>query len=255
VDPTELADLCERVARDAGALLLEHASRAPAGVATKSSLTDMVSEADVAAQALIVDAIAAARPADAILGEEGADRRGTSGLRWVVDPLDGTTNFLYRYPQWAVSIAVEDDEGPVAGCVYDPSRLESFVAARGHGATVDGRTIVASPLDDLDRALVGTGFGYDAERRRRQAEQLAGVLPHVRDIRRGGSAALDLAWTACGRLDAYFESGLQHWDWAAGLLVVREAGGRCEVGPGPLDTEQIVAAGPALYPRLTALLG
>ena len=255
MEPTELAALCERVARDAGALLLEHASRAPVGVATKSSLTDMVSEADVAAQALIVDALAAARPADAILGEEGADRRGTSGLRWVVDPLDGTTNFLYRYPQWAVSIAVEDDEGPVAGCVFDPSRQESFVAARGHGATVDGRPIEASPLDDLDRALVGTGFGYDAERRRRQAEQLAAVLPHVRDIRRGGSAALDLAWTACGRLDAYFESGLQHWDWAAGLLVVREAGGRCDVGPGPLDTEQIVAAGAALYPRLAALLG
>jgi myo-inositol-1(or 4)-monophosphatase len=252
---SDLAALCERAARAAGALLLERASRPPVAVESKSTSTDMVSEADVAAQACILELIGAERPDDAILGEEGVQRPGTTGLRWVVDPLDGTTNFLYRYPLWAVSIACEDAEGPVAACVYDPSRDEGFVAARGAGATVNGRPIAVSALGDPAQALVGTGFGYAAERRARQVEQLAGVIAHVRDIRRGGSAALDLAYTACGRLDGYFESGLQHWDWAAGALLVREAGGRCEVGPGPLDAEQIVASGPALYGRLVALLG
>src|SRR5215218_4655737 len=130
---SELAALCERAARSAGALLVEHASRAPVDVATKSSSTDMVSAADLAAEAHLLAPLRAERPDDGILGEEGASHPGTSGLRWVVDPLDGTTNFLYRYPQWAVSVAVEDDRGPVAGCVFDPSRQESFVAARGHG--------------------------------------------------------------------------------------------------------------------------
>jgi myo-inositol-1(or 4)-monophosphatase len=225
-------------------------------VGTKSSSTDMVSEADLAAQERILSILHAERPDDAVLGEEaGEDRPGTTGLRWVVDPLDGTTNFLYRYPQWAVSVAVEDDQGPVAGCVYDPHREEAFVATRGGGAHLAGRPIHVSDADDAATALIATGFAYDAARRARQAEQLTRVIGQVRDIRRGGSAALDLAWTACGRLDGYYESGLQPWDWAAGSLLVAEAGGRCEVSPGPLGVEQMVAAGPGLYPQLAALVG
>jgi myo-inositol-1(or 4)-monophosphatase len=225
-------------------------------VDTKSSATDMVSEADLAAQARILAILRAERPDDGVLGEEeGEDRRGTTGLRWVVDPLDGTTNFLYRYPQWAVSVAVEDDRGPVAGCVYDPHRDEAFLATRGGGAMLAGRPIHVSAAQDATTALIGTGFAYDPERRVRQAEQLTRVIGRVRDIRRGGSAAIDLAWTACGRLDGYYESGLQRWDWAAGSLLVQEAGGRCETAIGPLGVEQIVAAGPGLYPQLAALVG
>jgi myo-inositol-1(or 4)-monophosphatase len=252
--PAGLAALCERAARAAGVLLLEHHERPPVAVGTKSSLTDMVSEADVAAQARILSILERERPDDAVLGEEGEDRPGTSGLRWVVDPLDGTTNFLYRYPQWAVSVAVEDEDGPLAGCVYDPSRDEAFIATRGGGAMLAGRPIHTSEEDELATALVATGFGYDHEHRVRQAVQLAAVIGEVRDIRRGGSAALDLAWTACGRLDGYYESGLQHWDWAAGALLVREAGGRCEIGPGPLEVDQIVAGAAGLYPQLAALV-
>jgi myo-inositol-1(or 4)-monophosphatase len=251
---SELAALCERAARSAGALLVEHASRAPVDVATKSSSTDMVSAADLAAEAHLLELLRAERPDDGILSEEGASHPGTTGLRWVVDPLDGTTNFLYRYPQWAVSVAVEDDRGALAGCVYDPGRDEAFVAARGQGATVNGRPIAVSGVDDLGQALVATGFSYSAERRARQIAQVAAVIGEVRDIRRGGSAALDLAYTACGRLDGYWESGIMPWDWAAGVLLVREAGGRCEVAMGPLDVDQVVCAGPGVYGRLAALV-
>lgn len=241
------------MAREAGALLLEHAALGAVGVATKSSPTDMVSAADLASERLIGELIAAERPDDGRLGEEGGHRPGTSGLTWVFDPLDGTTNYLYRIPQWAVSIAVEDGDGAVAGCVFDASRGECFTAARGHGAALNGAPVAVSGAADLSRSLVATGFAYDRERRVEQARESLGVIGRVRDVRRAGAAALDLAWVACGRLDGYWETGLNAWDSAAGLLLVREAGGVATVEPQG-DTELTVAASPAIHAGLRALL-
>jgi myo-inositol-1(or 4)-monophosphatase len=193
-------------------------------VSSKSTPTDLVSEADHAAERLIRDRIAAARPDDGVLGEEGGDHVGSSGVRWVVDPLDGTVNFLFGIPQWAVSIACEDAQGALVGVVYDPLRDELFSVERDGVPTRDGAPITASSREDLSTALVGTGFGYDAEVRRAQAAVAARLLPDVRDLRRFGSAAIDLAWTACGRLDAYYEHGLNAWDLAAGRLLCERAG-------------------------------
>jgi myo-inositol-1(or 4)-monophosphatase len=190
-----------------------------------------------------------------VLGEEGGDRAGTSGVHWIVDPLDGTVNFLFDLPQWAVSIACQDADGALAGVVYDPLRDELFSAERDGTATHDGAPIRPSTREDLATALVGTGFGYDAEVRRAQAAVVARLLPEVRDIRRFGSAAIDLAWTACGRLDAYYEHGLNLWDLAAGRLICERAGlevhDLAPVGPsapGVLVAPPALAA--ALLPRL-----
>jgi myo-inositol-1(or 4)-monophosphatase len=243
------------VAREAGALLRAAFTGPELRVSSKSTPTDLVSEADHAAEQLIRERIAAARPGDGVLGEEGGDQQGTSGVRWVVDPLDGTINFLFGLPQWAVSIACEDDHGALAGVVYDPLRDELFAVERDGAPTRDGAPIACSTREDLGTALVGTGFGYDAEVRRAQAAVAARLLPDVRDIRRFGSAAIDLAWTACGRLDAYYEHGLNAWDLAAGRLLCERAG--LEVhdlapvgpsGPGVLVTPPALSA--ALLRRL-----
>lgn len=222
--PEDLRALAEDVAREAGAQLLEAFAGPVVGLSTKSTPTDLVSEADEAAQELIFSRLLAARPDDGLLGEEGGDREGTSGLRWVVDPLDGTSNFLYRLPQWAVSIAVEDGDGAVAGVVYDPPRGQMWSAVRGGEALLDGEAVTGSDRDELGKALVATGFGYDADVRRAQAAEMAALLPDVRDIRRFGAAAIDLAWCAAGRYDAYFERGVHHWDFAAGALLCECAG-------------------------------
>jgi len=224
VSTGELRALAEAVAREAGALLRAAFEGPELRVSAKSTPTDLVSEADHAAERLIRERIAAARPDDGVLGEEGGDHRGTSGVHWVVDPLDGTVNFLFGLPQWAVSIACEDSDGALVGVVYDPLRDELFSVERDGAPTRDGAPISCSGRDDLATALVGTGFGYDAEVRRAQAAVAARLLPDVRDIRRFGSAAIDLAWTACGRLDAYYEHGLNAWDLAAGRLLCERAG-------------------------------
>lgn len=170
-----------------------------------------------------------------------------------MDPLDGTINYLYGYPAWSVSVALEDEQGGLLGVVHDPARGETFRAVRGAGARLDGDPIAVRDHDRLETALVATGFGYASELRAAQAEALAGILPRVRDIRRGGSAALDLAWLACGRLDGYFERGLKPWDWAAGRLLVTEAGGAVEeLGGEPYG---MAAAGPRLLPALRDLVG
>ena len=195
------------------------------GLSRKSSRTDMVSDADRDAERLIVDMIRRERPDDGVLGEEGADHEGRSGRSWVLDPLDGTTNFLYGFPAWAVSIAVSDEEGEFAAVVHDPWREETFRALRGGGAELNEQKVEVRECDDLSTALVATGFGYEASHRAAQAEVLQRVLPRVRDIRRAGAASLDLCWVACGRLDAYYERGLKPWDWDAGSLIVAEAGG------------------------------
>lgn len=230
IDLDELRDLALEAAGAAGRLLLEGQARAATGITTKTSLTDMVSELDRSSEALIVATILGARPDDAVLGEEGGlTGSGTSGVRWVVDPLDGTTNYLYRFPAWVVSVAAEVDGEVVAGVVHDPVHAEVYSAVRGGGAWCNGERLKVEGARSLAVALVGTGFGYEAAVRARQGAEVAAVLPHVRDIRRAGAAALDLCWVAKGRLDAYYERGLQPWDWAAGMLVASEAGAVVEV--------------------------
>lgn len=247
-----LLDLAVQAATAAGHLLRDGQAAVPTDVSTKTSLTDMVSELDRASEALIAAMILGARPGDAVLGEEGGlTGAGTSGVRWVVDPLDGTTNYLYGYPAWGVSIAAEVDGAAVAGVVFDPTHDELFTAVAGEGSFCNGRRLRVGGPPTLATALVGTGFGYDAAVRARQGAEVAGVLPQVRDIRRGGAAALDLCWVALGRLDAYYERGLQPWDWAAGMLIAREAGAVVTV----LADATAVAAPPQLHDALVDLLG
>lgn len=245
--------LAERAARRAGQLLMERYGGPARGVGRKSSLTDMVSDADREAEQAIKELLAAERPEDGLLAEEGSSREVESGRRWVVDPLDGTTNFLYGYPAWCVSVALEDSSGGLVGVVHDPLRDETFTAERGAGARMNGEPIAVSGHDEPATALVATGFGYDAERRAWQAETLTRVLPRVRDIRRGGAAALDLSWVACGRLDGYYEYGLQAWDWAAASVIVKEAGGTTRRLEGAVSG--LAAGSERLVEQLTALLG
>jgi len=234
----------------AGELLLERYGGPAEGVSSKSSDTDLVSEADRASEAAILDLLVAERPDDGLLGEEGSGREGTTGIRWVVDPLDGTVNYLYRYPAWTVSVACEDAEGPLAACVYHPTLDEAFVAARGHGATLDGRPIRVNGVRDLQHALIATGFAYGVEERRRQAPVVARVLESARDVRRGGSAALDLCYVACGRVDGYYETGVNRWDWLGGSLVAAEAGARFALRERPARAPLVLAAPPAIFDAL-----
>jgi myo-inositol-1(or 4)-monophosphatase len=221
----ELLALAVDVAQRAGALLLTRfAAGRESALASKSTPTDLVSEADLASERLIRDVLARARPADGFLGEESEGQEGSSGLTWIVDPLDGTVNFLFGIPQWCVSVAVADFRGSLVGVIFDPCRDELFVATREGQPMLNGAPILASDRDELASAMVATGFAYDADVRAAQAEVLERVLPRVRDIRRFGSAALDLAWTACGRYDAYFERTTKPWDIAAGTLVCEQAG-------------------------------
>ena len=225
----ELLSVARAAARAAAAELLARYEAAPTDVATKSTATDPVSAADLAAEGAIRELLAARRPDDAILGEEGGETGGregsASGVRWVVDPLDGTVNYLYRYPQWSVSVACEDADGTIAGVVLDPLRDEELAATRSGPALLNGAPVDRERgAETLATALVATGFGYDAAVREGQAAVIARLLPRVRDIRRGGSAALDLAWTAFGRCDAYYERGVQPWDVAAGALICARAG-------------------------------
>jgi myo-inositol-1(or 4)-monophosphatase len=253
-DPQDLLALAVGLATEAAALLREGVDHVHE-VETKSSLTDVVTATDRASERLIVDGIRAARPDDAILGEEGTSDAGTSGVRWVIDPLDGTTNFLYGLPAFAVSIAVEVDGVVEAGVVLDAARGEAFTAVRGGGARLGERVLRCNDATELGTALVGTGFAYDAGRRARQGAVVAQVLPQVRDIRRVGAAAIDLCWLAAGRLDAYYEQGLQPWDLAAGGLVAAEAGAVVgDLDGGPASGRFALATAPALFPPLRDLL-
>jgi myo-inositol-1(or 4)-monophosphatase len=229
------------------------------GVASKSTPTDLVSEADLSAERAIRELLGELRPQDGFVGEEGDDEHGSSGLRWVVDPLDGTVNFLFGIPQWSVSIAVQDDRGSLAGAIYDPCRDELFAGVHGQPATLDGpagvHTLNGPAGDELATAMLATGFAYDARVRAAQAEVLTRVLPKVRDIRRCGSAALDLAWTAAGRYDAYFERSVKTWDIAAGTLVCEAAGLRVVELPEHEDLPWgILVAPPALCEPLLELV-
>ena len=245
-----LLDVALAAARAGGALLAARAGGAAGGIVVKSSATDLVSDADRDAEALVLGMIRAARPGDGILAEEGGAAVSTSGVSWIVDPLDGTINYLWGVPQWCVSIAAADSRGGLVGVVHDPGRDETFTAVRGRGAHLGDRPLRAHPGRPLGQALVGTGFSYRAAERALQAARLTAVLPAVRDVRRLGSAALDLAWVAAGRLDGYYETGLNPWDRAAGELIAREAGAVVE----ELDPGGVLAAGPDLVGPLGRLV-
>jgi myo-inositol-1(or 4)-monophosphatase len=254
-DVQELLELAVDLAQRASQLLVDGAPERTADVATKSSSTDMVTAVDRASEALIVGTLEKGRPADGVLGEEGSRLDGTSGVRWIIDPLDGTTNYLYGFPVFSVSIAVEVDGEVEAGVVAHPALDELFTARRGHGARCNGRPIAVSDKDELATALIGTGFGYDPARRAEQARLLVGVLPSVRDVRRAGAASIDLCWVACGRLDGYYEAGLSPWDVAAGNLIAREAGAETsDFAGGPVRAGSVVAASPAIAAGLRTLL-
>jgi myo-inositol-1(or 4)-monophosphatase len=254
-DNAELLELAERLACEAGDMLLAGADGLRVDVSTKSSGTDMVSEMDRASEAHIVKGILSERPDDAILGEETGGRDGSSGVRWVIDPLDGTTNYLYRHPTWSVSVGVEVDGRAEVGVVAAPGHREVFTAVRGQGAKMNGAPIKVSEETDLASALIGTGFGYVAGRRAAQALLLPDLLSKVRDIRRNGVASLDLCWVACGRLDGYFEAGGQPWDVAAGLLIATEAGAAASgLDGGAVAPESVMVATPGIAPELFDLL-
>jgi myo-inositol-1(or 4)-monophosphatase len=247
------------VARDAAAAaaseLRDRFGEGAQGVRSKSTPTDLVSNADLAAESAIRAVLGARRRGDAILGEEQGET-GEGELRWLVDPLDGTINFLFGIPAFAVSVACEDASGPVAGVVLDPSREECFSATRSGPAQLNGEPIHAPQrAESLDVAMVATGFAYDAGVRARQADVLVRVLPRVRDIRRVGSAALDLCWCACGRYDAYYERGLHAWDEAAGGLIASRAGLVVrELAERPGEPRGTIAAPADLIDALAALV-
>jgi myo-inositol-1(or 4)-monophosphatase len=269
-DGRDLLELAVATVGEVGRMLIERRPEAgPRVVQTKSSPTDVVTQMDQAAEQMIIDRIREARPGDAFLGEEGGARAGDDGpdgaggsrVRWVADPIDGTVNYLYDLPDWAVSLAAEVDGEVVAGAIAVPRRGELFTAVRGRGALlrVDGdgtpRRLRGNDGVPLDRALVATGFGYEPARRAHQGEVLRAVLPNVRDIRRSGSCCIDLCSVAAGRVDASFERGPQWWDLAAGTLIVAEAGGRVEGLAGrPPGPDFALAAPPDLFERLHALL-
>ncbi|MFM1966130.1 MAG: hypothetical protein RL134_1855 [Actinomycetota bacterium] len=253
----ELAGLARQVAQSAGALLRDERP-AELTVSAKSSPTDVVTQMDRAAEDHLTALILGERPDDGILGEEGGERGGTSGVRWIVDPLDGTTNYLYGIPLWSVSVGVEVAGQVVAGAVCAPELGLTYVARLGGGAVEESRhgtrVLSASPITDLGHALLSTGFGYDSEQRRRQAEALVAVAPRVRDVRRLGSAAIDLCWVASGLTDAYVESRLNPWDVAAGALIAREAGAVVVGDDDPVRAPYVLASAPGIAEDLRSLL-
>ncbi|RZS82972.1 myo-inositol-1(or 4)-monophosphatase [Motilibacter rhizosphaerae] len=256
--PEDLLATALRAAAAATRFLVEDRP-ADLRVLSKSTPTDPVTEMDRASERLVVDTVRAERPEDGFFGEEGADSAGTSGVVWVIDPIDGTVNYLYGLPQWSVSIAAELDGQVVAGVVAAPLLGEVYSATLGGGGfveTAEGRRrLRATPDVALDRALVATGFGYAAERRRAQGAVVAGLLPLVRDIRRNGSAALDVCGVAAGRFDAYYERGVNRWDTAAAALVAREAGVHVAGLRGATDSPELTVAAPRpLFDALAAEL-
>ncbi|MFB6722419.1 inositol monophosphatase family protein [Kribbella sp. NPDC056345] len=248
MNPQDLLKLAVAVAEEAAALIVERRRGTITVADTKSTITDVVTAVDRESEELIRARVLQARPDDSFLGEEGDDVVGTSGVRWVVDPIDGTVNYLYDHPTYAVSIAVEVDGTTVAGVVVDAPKGEVFTATLGGGAFLDGKPIRSSDCSELAKALVGTGFGYDPVRRQVQAEVISHLIAKVRDIRRIGVGAIDLCYVACGRLDAVYERGLNPWDYGAGALIASEAGAKVGGMHGePVSPEMSIAAAPELF--------
>jgi myo-inositol-1(or 4)-monophosphatase len=257
--PLELMDIAATLAREAGELVIEGRSRALV-TSTKSSPIDIVTQMDVAAETLLRTRLADVRPDDAILGEEGEDTAGTSGVTWVIDPIDGTVNYLYGLPHFAVSVAaVEGGTDPatwrtLAGAVFAGTGVE-WKAAVGHGAWRNGQPLERDASPALSGTLLATGFNYVAERRIAQGKIVAQVLGHVRDIRRLGAAAVDLCLVAEGTMDAYYEHGLKPWDFAAGALIATETGVRVGgIDGGPADSDLLIAAAPSVWEELRDVL-
>jgi myo-inositol-1(or 4)-monophosphatase len=238
----DLRELALTTAREAGELIVRLRAEGVQVAATKSSDTDIVTRADQAAEALVKERLLGARPDDGLVGEEGDDLRGTSGVVWIVDPIDGTVNYLYGLPHFAVSIAAEVDGEVVAGVVVAPALGLEYVATLGGGATCNGEAIRTRPVVPLAERLVASGFSYEQPARARQAGYMAHLLPRVRDLRRLGSCALDLCGVASGTLDAYVEEGAHIWDHAAAGLVVLEAGGILEVARSPVGKRLLICA-------------
>lgn len=259
---TDLLELARSTAIAAGELALRRRTEGVTVAASKSTTVDIVTEADREVERFVIGTLLAARPQDGLLGEEGGAAVGSSGLTWIVDPIDGTVNYLYGIPQYAVSIAVVEGEPEpqqwraVAGCVFNPASGELYTATAGGGARQGEQSLQVVPDVPLDQALVGTGFGYAASVRAEQGRIVAALLPAVRDIRRLGAASLDLCHVASGRLDAYYERGLQPWDHVAGVLIAREAGALVlgQGGAAP-DHRLVLAAEPALARELAERIG
>ena len=243
----EILNLAVDIAERAGTLLLDRPAKLD--IDTKSSDIDIVTQMDRASEKLIVDAILAARPDDGIIGEEGADRPSKSGYTWVIDPIDGTVNYFYNMHGWSVSIAVKDDKGPIVGVVYAPTLNSMYTATRGGGAFLNGAPIKCNDPVELNLAMISTGFHYREEIRKLEVEQFNRLILKVRDIRRNGSAALDICHVAAGLVDGYFEMGLYHWDRDAASLIATEAGAEVLV-----REDLTIAAGPHLHKILSAEL-
>ncbi len=254
-DPKELANRARELVSEAAQAVKQMRTDVIDSAITKSSPTDPVTEADKAAEQAIVDGITTDRPNDSIRGEEGADKTGTSGVTWHIDPIDGTTNYLYDYPSYAVSVAAEISGVVVAGAVFDVASGDLYSAHRGARSVCNDEPIHVTTKDELSSALVATGFSYLPNRRREQAEVLVELLPLIRDIRRAGSAAVDLCLLASGRVDAYYESGLNFWDFAAGWIIVEQAGGACTgLHSDDPDPSLLVAGGPVVHGLLRSAL-
>jgi myo-inositol-1(or 4)-monophosphatase len=258
---TDLVSVARSIALEAGALALQRRHEGVKVAATKSTTVDIVTEADRETERLILDLLARERRDDGVLGEEGASETGTSGLTWLVDPIDGTVNFLYGIPHWAVSIAVVEGEPDpltwrgIAGAVFCPPTGELFTASEGGGAFLDDQPIRVAPAVELSQALVATGFAYDSWMRSQQGAVVTKLLPLVRDIRRQGTASLDLCFVGAGRYNAYFERTLSPWDHAAGAIVAREAGAVVKGwGNAAPSRDFIIAAEPTVASRLESTL-
>lgn len=257
----ELRQLCISLAQGAGEVALSGRIADTNGAigqppaATKSSATDLVTRHDQAAERYIRERLAAERPGDGLLGEEGSSIESATGVRWIVDPIDGTTNFVYGIPAWGPSVAVAIDDVVVAGAVHFPATGETFHAGLGAGAALGDLPLSVTTIDDVSVALVATGFGYDPSLRAHQGERVARLLPRVRDIRRSGSAAFDLCSVACGRVDAYYEEHLNEWDLAAGLLIARESGALASsLDGGPPSPSSVLVSAPGIHAALVDCL-
>jgi myo-inositol-1(or 4)-monophosphatase len=254
-DVVLLRDVALSLAREAGDMALAGRRKGPIAASTKSSSIDMVTEFDKASEKLITHGLSTLRPHDGIVGEEGAQVNSSTGIVWHIDPIDGTTNFLFDVPMWAVSIGAVDEHGPVAGAVYVPALGEMFSAARGCGATVNETPLRVRDNSSVNDALIATGFSYDIAQRPHHAQRVSAMLNHVRDIRRMGAAAIDLCFVAAGRIDAYFEENLNSWDLVAGQIIVTEAGGVVSnFAGGTVDPQQVLASSSSLHQQMVSLI-